>query len=101
MLYNTRIILFTRACTILFTTIFIIYRYVKKGFLFTKGYLTIICNSLVFFFSLPMIDILVTMIKSTNDNNSTKHFPFIALYPENYYNFPMYEVKVLLFSDLS
>ncbi|KAM0732133.1 Odorant receptor 13a [Formica fusca] len=35
------------------------------------------------------------MIKNINDNNSTKHFPFIALYPENYYNFPMYEIIYL------
>lgn len=70
------------------------YRYVKKGYLYTKGYLFLICNSLMFFFSLPIIEIFITVIKGTNDN-STKHFPFIALYPESYYNFPMYEVRIV------
>ncbi|KAL6440851.1 hypothetical protein ACFW04_003343 [Cataglyphis niger] len=69
--------------------------YVKKGSLYTKGYLFLICNSLVFFFSLPIIEIFITVIKNTRDNNSTKHFPFIALYPENYYNFPIYEIIYL------
>ncbi|KAF3054293.1 Odorant receptor 110 [Nylanderia fulva] len=69
--------------------------YVRKGFIFTKGYLFLICNSLAFFFSLPIIEIFVTIIKNTNDNNTTKHFPFIALYPDNYYNFPMYEIIYL------
>ncbi|XP_012230552.1 odorant receptor 13a-like [Linepithema humile] len=65
--------------------------YVKKGHLFTKGYLFLICNALVFFFSLPVIETLVAVIKDTGDN-STKHFPFVALYPEPCYHFPMYEV---------
>lgn len=93
---NTRII-YARGILVITITYFI-YRYVRKGSLYTKGYLFLICNSLIFFFSLPIIEIFVTMNKSTNDNNSTKHFPFIALYPNNYYNFPMYEVKVLFFS---
>lgn len=74
--------------------ILFICRYVKKGHLCTKGYLFLICNSLMFFFSLPIIEIFIAVIKDTNDN-STKHFPFIALYPESYYNFPMYEVRIL------
>lgn len=48
----------------------------------------------MFFFSLPIIEIFIAIMKDTNDN-STKHFPFIALYPESYYNFPMYEVRIL------
>ncbi|XP_077272939.1 odorant receptor 13a-like [Temnothorax americanus] len=68
--------------------------YVKKGYLYTKGYLFLICNSLMFFFSLPMIEIFVALIKGPNDN-STRHFPFLALYPESYYNFPMYEIIFL------
>lgn len=40
------------------------------------------------------------LIKDTNEN-STKSFPFVALYPESYYNFPMYEVKFFDLSDLS
>lgn len=79
----------------------ILYRYVRKGSLYTKRYLFLICNSLIFFFSLPIIEIFVTMIKNTNDNDtSTKHFPFIALYPKNYYNFPIYEVRVSFFFSL-
>lgn len=70
-------------------------RYVKKGYLYTKGYLFLICNSLMFFFSLPIIDLLITVIKDTDDN-STKHFPFVALYPESYYSSPMYEVRIAL-----
>ncbi|KYN10084.1 Putative odorant receptor 13a [Trachymyrmex cornetzi] len=65
--------------------------YVKKGYLYTKGYLFLICNSLMFFFSLPIIEIVIAAIKGTN-NNTIKHFPFLALYPEYYYNFPMYEI---------
>ncbi|XP_011065389.1 PREDICTED: uncharacterized protein LOC105152676 [Acromyrmex echinatior] len=68
--------------------------YVKKGYLYTKGYLFLICNSLMFFFSLPIIEIVIAVIKGTN-NNTIKHFPFLALYPEYYYNFPMYEVRSL------
>jgi len=67
-------------------------RYVKKGYLYTKGYLFLICNSLMFFFSLPILEIFIAVIKGTND---TKHFPFLALYPESYYSFPMYEVRFL------
>jgi len=77
----------------------IICRYIKKGYLFTKGYLFLICNSLVFFFSLPIMEILIAVIKDISDN-STKHFPFVALYPESCYHFPIYEVKAQ-FSDLS
>ncbi|KYM94837.1 Putative odorant receptor 13a, partial [Cyphomyrmex costatus] len=69
--------------------------YVKKGYLYTKGYLFLICNSLMFFFSLPIIEIIITVIKDTN-NNTIKHFPFLALYPKYYYNFPMYEVSVII-----
>ncbi|XP_019885813.1 odorant receptor 13a isoform X2 [Ooceraea biroi] len=65
--------------------------YVRKGHLFTKGYLFLICNSLLFFFSLPIFESVVTTIKGTSDN-STNNFPFVALYPESYYNFPMYEI---------
>ncbi|TGZ48347.1 Odorant receptor [Temnothorax longispinosus] len=43
---------------------------------------------------LPMIEIFVALIKGPNDN-STRHFPFLALYPESYYNFPMYEIIFL------
>ncbi|XP_011875239.1 PREDICTED: odorant receptor 13a-like isoform X2 [Vollenhovia emeryi] len=68
--------------------------YVKKGHLYTRKYLFLICNSLMFFFSLPVIEIFITVIKGTN-GNSTKHFPFLALYPESYYNFPMYEIIYL------
>lgn len=70
------------------------YRYVKKGYLYTKGYLFLICNSLMFFFSLPIIEIVIAVVKGTN-NNTIKHFPFLALYPEYYYYFPMYEVRSL------
>ncbi|KAG5314534.1 OR13A protein, partial [Pseudoatta argentina] len=65
--------------------------YVKKGYLYTKGYLFLICNSLMFFFSLPIIEIVIAVIKGTN-NNTIKHFSFLALYPEYYYNFPIYEI---------
>ncbi|KYM76819.1 Putative odorant receptor 13a [Atta colombica] len=40
---------------------------------------------------LPIIEIVIAVIKGTN-NNTIKHFPFLALYPEYYYNFPMYEI---------
>lgn len=72
-----------------------IYRYARK---LTKGYLFLICNSLLFFFSLPLIEILIAIINGSNDN-TTKYFPFIALYPKSYYNYPLYEVKIL-FSTL-
>jgi len=68
-------------------------RYVRKGHLYTKGYLFLICNALVFFFSLPIVESIVAIIRDTN-NNSTKSFPFVASYSELYYNFPMYEVKI-------
>ena len=77
-----------------YTSLLLTYRYVKKGYLYTKGYLFLICNSLMFFFSLPIIEIVIAVIKGTN-NNTIKHFPFLALYPEYYYNFPMYEVRSL------
>lgn len=67
----------------------LIYRYARKV---TKGYLFLICNSLAFFFSLPIIEILIAVIKGAMNNN-VKHFPFLALYPESYYNFPLYEVR--------
>jgi len=69
-----------------------VYRYVKKGHLYTKGYLFLICNALLFFFGLPIVESIVAIIRDTNDN-STKSFPFVASYSEFYYNFPMYEVK--------
>ncbi|KAH0950410.1 OrUA3 [Eciton burchellii] len=68
--------------------------YVRKGHLYTKGYLFLICNALVFFFSLPIVESIVAIIKDTNDN-STKNFPFVASYSEFYYNFPMYEIIYL------
>ncbi|XP_019885814.1 odorant receptor 13a isoform X4 [Ooceraea biroi] len=40
--------------------------YVRKGHLFTKGYLFLICNSLLFFFSLPIFESVVTTIKATS-----------------------------------
>ncbi|XP_025157160.1 odorant receptor 13a-like [Harpegnathos saltator] len=60
----------------------------------TKGYVFLICNSLLFFFSLPLIEIFITTLAGFNDN-STKHFPFLALYPKSYYNFPIYEIVYL------
>ncbi|XP_011640361.2 odorant receptor 13a-like [Pogonomyrmex barbatus] len=71
--------------------------YVEKGLSYTKGYLFLICNSLIFFFSLPIIEIFVTVIKDTNNNSTltSKHLPFLALYPESYYSFPMYEIIYL------
>lgn len=67
-------------------------RYVKRGHLFTKGYLFLIFNCLTFFYSLPITDILLAIIMGSSDN-STKHFPFVALYSESCYHFPMYEVR--------
>ncbi|KAL0107171.1 hypothetical protein PUN28_015591 [Cardiocondyla obscurior] len=44
---------------------------------------------------LPIIDIIIAENKDIIGLNSTKHFPFLALYPDSYYNFPMYEIVYL------
>ncbi|XP_076381187.1 odorant receptor 13a-like [Megalopta genalis] len=51
----------------------------------TRGYLFLICNALLLFFSVPIIDII------TNNSTVLKDFPFVATYPSGFYNFPYYE----------
>ncbi|XP_066597140.1 odorant receptor 13a-like [Prorops nasuta] len=59
----------------------------------TKGYLFLICNALLFFFTLPL-GIMVT--DSLNGKETiTKHFPFLATYPLSWYQTPMYELVYL------
>ncbi|KAG7210318.1 hypothetical protein KM043_011858 [Ampulex compressa] len=42
-------------------------------------------------FNLPLIEIFISVIEEANVN-STKHFPFVALYPNIYYKSPLYEI---------
>ncbi|XP_043785588.1 odorant receptor 13a-like [Apis laboriosa] len=59
----------------------------------TKGYFISMCNALLLFFSLPIIEIL---IKNENLNNFTiKNFPFAASYPITFYKFPFYEIAYI------
>lgn len=65
------------------------FRYAKT---ITKGYLISMCNALLFFFSLPIIEILIT--KHEDSDNFTMNFPFAASYPMAFYKFPLYEVPL-------
>ncbi|KZC05825.1 Putative odorant receptor 13a [Dufourea novaeangliae] len=59
----------------------------------TKGYLFLIVNALLFFYSLPVIDSFMSIIRDTNDNSTVpKNFPFVASYPLTFYKFPFYEI---------
>lgn len=49
------------------------------------------CNTLLFFFSLPIIEILIIKHEDS-DNLTIKNFPFVALYPIAFYKFPFYQV---------
>ncbi|XP_035727344.1 odorant receptor 13a-like [Vespa mandarinia] len=57
----------------------------------TKGYLFLIFNVLVVFFTLPLIDVFILKYKGMVGNNSN-YFPFMASYPDSFYEFPLYEV---------
>ncbi|KOC68700.1 Putative odorant receptor 13a, partial [Habropoda laboriosa] len=57
----------------------------------TKGYFISMCNALLFFCSLPIIEIFVTEHQNS-DNLTLKNFPFAATYPTVFYNFPFYEI---------
>lgn len=71
---------------------YIYFRYAKN---ITKGYFFSMCNALLFFFSLPIIE---TLTKNENLNNFTiKNFPFAASYPITFYKFPFYEVFYFTF----
>ncbi|XP_076479271.1 odorant receptor 13a-like [Bombus vancouverensis nearcticus] len=71
-----------------------VFEYLKKYALYaktiTKGYLISMCNALLFFFSLPIIEILIT--KHEDSDNFTMNFPFAASYPVAFYKFPLYEI---------
>ncbi|XP_076632768.1 odorant receptor 13a-like [Colletes latitarsis] len=58
----------------------------------TKGYLFLIINSLLFFYSVPIIEIFFTIIQDSTNNLTQKNFPFVASYPLAFYNFPLYEI---------
>ncbi|XP_076235029.1 odorant receptor 13a-like [Calliopsis andreniformis] len=58
----------------------------------TKGYLFLIFNALLFFFSLPIIDAFITFIQDSTSNFTVKGFPFVASYPLAFYDFPFYEI---------
>ncbi|XP_076230127.1 odorant receptor 22c-like isoform X2 [Nomia melanderi] len=56
----------------------------------TKGYLFLIINALLFFFSVPIVNIFIIQ-GSSNNSTVLKNFPFLASYPLAFYNFPLYE----------
>ncbi|XP_078035686.1 odorant receptor 13a-like [Augochlora pura] len=59
----------------------------------TRGYLFLIFNALLLFFSVPIIDIITNIIfASSNSTTVLKNFPFVAMYPLTFYNFPYYEI---------
>lgn len=59
----------------------------------TKGYLFLIFNVLLVFFTLPLIDVFILEYKGMLGNDSN-HLPFMALYPDSFYKFPLYEVNL-------
>ncbi|KAI4487090.1 hypothetical protein M0802_012044 [Mischocyttarus mexicanus] len=65
--------------------------YAMKAKNITKGYLFLIFNSLIIFFTLPLIDIFILKYKGILSNDSN-NFPFMALYPDSFYEFPLYEI---------
>ncbi|XP_076182252.1 odorant receptor 13a-like [Ptiloglossa arizonensis] len=58
----------------------------------TNGYLFVIFNSLLFFFSLPIIETFITIIQHSTNNLTERNFPFVASYPLAFYSFPLYEI---------
>ncbi|XP_047370314.1 odorant receptor 13a-like [Vespa velutina] len=66
-------------------------KYAIKAKNITKGYLFLIFNVLVVFFTLPLIDVFILKYKGMVGNNSN-YFPFMALYPDSFYEFPLYEI---------
>ncbi|XP_014616985.1 PREDICTED: LOW QUALITY PROTEIN: uncharacterized protein LOC106794079 [Polistes canadensis] len=66
-------------------------KYAMQAKNITKGYLFLIFNALLIFFMLPLIDIFILKYKGilSNDSNS---FPFMASYPDFFYEFPLYEI---------
>ncbi|XP_076654503.1 odorant receptor 13a-like [Halictus rubicundus] len=58
----------------------------------TKSYLFLIVNALLFFFSVPIIEIIFNAAYVSNNNSTVlRDFPFVASYPLAFYNFPFYE----------
>ncbi|RLZ02243.1 Odorant receptor 70 [Cephus cinctus] len=57
----------------------------------TKGYTFLIINALLFFFSLPPIEILILKFNGTY-KSSDKHFPFPATYPDFLKEFPYFQI---------
>ncbi|XP_015602816.1 odorant receptor 13a isoform X1 [Cephus cinctus] len=64
------------------------FRYANK---MTKGYTFLIINALLFFFSLPPIEILILKFNGTY-KSSDKHFPFPATYPDFLKEFPYFQI---------
>nr|QHN69101.1 odorant receptor 15 [Sirex noctilio] len=64
--------------------------YAKSARKVTKSYLILIFNALLFFFSLPPIEILIA--KTNGALNVDKHFPFSATYPTFCYESFSFEV---------
>ncbi|CAK9833675.1 Odorant receptor 13a [Anthophora retusa] len=60
----------------------------------TKGYFISMCNALLFFCSLPVIEIFITEYRNS-DNSTAKNFPFAATYPIVFYSFPFYEIAYM------
>ncbi|XP_043511546.1 odorant receptor 13a-like [Frieseomelitta varia] len=72
-----------------------VFEYLKEYAIYaktiTKGYFISMCNALLFFFSLPIIEILIIKHEDS-DNLTMKNFPFVALYPIAFYKFPFYQI---------
>ncbi|OAD54307.1 Odorant receptor 85e [Eufriesea mexicana] len=56
----------------------------------TKAYFISMCNALLFFYSLPIIEIFSPKNKDSG-NFTTRSLPFVASYPMVFYKFPFYE----------
>ncbi|KAI4484766.1 hypothetical protein M0804_007332 [Polistes exclamans] len=66
-------------------------KYAMQAKNITKGYLFLIFNALLIFFMLPLIDIFILKYKGILRNDSN-NFPFMASYPDSFYEFPLYEI---------
>ncbi|XP_015183021.1 PREDICTED: odorant receptor 49b-like [Polistes dominula] len=69
-------------------------KYAMQAKNITKGYLFLIFNALLIFFTLPLIDIFILKYKGIL-NNDSNNFPFMASYPDSFYEFPLYEITYI------
>nr|XP_012139624.1 PREDICTED: odorant receptor 13a-like isoform X1 [Megachile rotundata] len=61
----------------------------------SRGYFISMCNALLFYSSLPIIEILISKSQVSNNNSTIKKFPFTGTSPAAFHKFPFYEMMYI------